>query len=133
MIQGVLGKWTAGVFFSVTEFEVATFRDLQRKREIVFAKHACVSGLPRLQHVGREPDELTLQIQLVPLSPLAFTVDLRLEKLLELAAQGQEQALVLGFKYMGLFVVQNVEVSHRILHNGVTMSAEVNVTLTEYN
>ena len=67
MYQGVLGTF----FFTVTDAEVATFRDLKQQREIQFAEHKCVSGLPKVQH--------------------------------------------------------------RIFHNGVTMSAEIALNLTEYN
>ena len=40
MYQGVLGTF----FFTVTDMEVATFRDLKQQREIQFAEHKCVSG-----------------------------------------------------------------------------------------
>ena len=39
MYQGVLGTF----FFTVTDAEVATVRDLKQQREIQFAEHKCVS------------------------------------------------------------------------------------------
>ena len=119
MYQGVLGTF----FFTVTDAEVATFRDLKQQREIQFAEHKCVSGLPKVQHTG----------QLFPLTPLALTVDMRIDALRELAVLGEEVPLVLGLTYYGLYVLKSVEVQHRIFHNGVTMSAEIALNLTEYN
>ena len=120
MYQGVLGTF----FFTVTDAEVATFRDL---------KHKCVSGLPKVQHTGRNLDTLSLTVQLFPLTPLALTVDMRIDALRELAVLGEEVPLVLGLTYYGLYVLKSVEVQHRIFHNGVTMSAEIALNLTEYN
>ena len=76
MYQGVLGTF----FFTVTDAEVATFRDLKQQREIQFAEHKCVSGLPKVQHTGRNLDTLSLTVQLFPLTPLALTVDMRIRR-----------------------------------------------------
>ena len=81
MYQGVLGTF----FFTVTDAEVVTFRDLKQQREIQFAEHKCVSGLPKVQHTGRNLDTLSLTVQLFPLTPLALTVDIRIDALRELA------------------------------------------------
>ena len=129
MYQGILGTF----LFSVTDVEIATFRELRRQREIQFAEHQCVSGLPKVQHTGRNLDTMSLTVQIFPLTPLALTVDMRLDSLLELAELGDEMPLVLGLTYYGLYVLRSVEIQHRIFHNGVTMSAEVSLNLTEYN
>ena len=129
MYQGVLGTF----FFTVTDAEMVTFRDLKQQREIQFAEHKCVSGLPKVQHTGRNLDTLSLTVQLFPLTPLALTVDMRIDALRELAVLGEEVPLVLGLTYYGLYVLKSVEVQHRIFHNGVTMSAEIALNLTEYN
>ena len=126
MYQGVLGTF----FFTVTDMEVATFRDLKQQREIQFAEHKCVSGLPKVQHTGRNLDGLSLTVQLFP---LALTVDMRIDALRELAVLGEEVPLVLGLTYYGLYILRSVEVQHRIFHNGVTMSAEIALSLQEYN
>lgn len=105
----------------------------QAAAEIQFAEHKCVSGLPKVQHTGRNLDTLSLTVQLFPLTPLALTVDMRIDALRELAVLGEEVPLVLGLTYYGLYVLKSVEVQHRIFHNGVTMSAEIALNLTEYN
>ncbi|MFR8053759.1 MAG: phage tail protein [Bilophila wadsworthia] len=128
MYQGVLGTF----FFTVTDAEVATFRDLKQQREIQFAEHKCVSGLPKVQHTGRNLDTLSLTVQLFPLTPLALTVDMRIDALRELAvlARGAARARP---DLLRPVRAQSVEVQHRIFHNGVTMSAEIALNLTEYN
>lgn len=128
MYQGVLGKFP----FSVTEIEICTFRDLTRNREYSYAEHKVVSGLPKLQHTGRNLDTVELTVILFPLTP-ASTVKLRLAALEKLTKDGDDLPLVLGLQYMGRFVLKSQKVTHRIMHNGVTLSAEVALALQEYN
>lgn len=128
MYQGVLGAFP----FSVTEAEVCTFRDLTRTREYRYAEHEVVSGLSRLQHTGRHLDTVELTVIVLPLTPLS-TVRLRLLALEKMTEDGDDLPLVLGLQYMGRFVLKSQKVSHRIFHNGVTLSAEVALTLQEYN
>lgn len=42
MYQGLLGAFP----FTVSEFEVCTFRDLKVSREQVYAEHKTLAGLP---------------------------------------------------------------------------------------
>ena len=128
-VQGVLGVFP----FSVTDEVVATFRDLKRSREIVYAEHKVVEGLPRLQHTGRELDTVTLQIIIHPIIAGGLSVDARLLALRALALTGQEMPLVLGFSYFGLYVITSVGEARKHIHNGSTWSATVDVQLKEYN
>ena len=129
MYQGVLGVFP----FTVTDAEVATFRDLKRKRSVVFAEHKVVAGLPKLQHTGRELDEVSLQVIIHPIIAEGLTVDARILALRMLAKTGQEMPLVLGFSYFGLYVIKDVDVAHTIVHSGSTWSATVDLALQEYN
>lgn len=126
MYQGLLGTFP----FTVTELEVSTFRDLKISREQVYAEHRVLAGIPCLQHMGRNLDPVSLTVQIVPLTPVS-TVGLRL--LESVAASGDEMALVIGLKYYGLYVLKSYEITHRQLHYGVTLSAEVQLALQEYN
>ena len=73
MYQGLLGAFP----FTVSEFEVCTFRDLKVTREQVYAEHKTLAGLPKLQHTGRNLDPLSLAVRIVPLTAVS-TVGLRL-------------------------------------------------------
>ncbi|MBQ3059617.1 MAG: phage tail protein [Desulfovibrio sp.] len=128
MYQGLLGLFP----FTVSEAEVCTFRDLKVTREQVYAEHKVVSGLPKLQHMGRNLDPVSLTVQIVPLGEFS-TVNLRLRALEGLTATGEEMPLVIGLRYYGMNVLKSFEVTHRQLHFGVTLSAEVALSLLEYN
>ncbi|MDE6734562.1 MAG: phage tail protein [Desulfovibrio sp.] len=128
MYQGLFGAFP----FTVAEAEVCTFRDFKLSRELVFAEHKTLDGLSRLQHTGRNLDPASLTVQIVPLGTLS-TVNLRLRALDALARLGQELPLVIGLKYHGLFVLKSYEVTHRQLHFGVCLAAEVALSLLEYN
>ena len=69
---------------------VATFRDLKRSRNIVYAEHKVVSGLPKIEHTGRELDTVTLQIIVHPIIAGNLSVDARILALRLLAQTGQE-------------------------------------------
>ncbi|WP_288956931.1 phage tail protein [uncultured Desulfovibrio sp.] len=128
MYQGLLGAFP----FTVSELEVCTFRDLKVTREQVYAEHKTLAGLPKLQHTGRNLDPLSLAVQIVPLTAVS-TVGLRLCALAAVAESGDELALVIGLKYYGLFVLKSYEITHRQLHHGVTLAAEVQLSLMEYH
>ena len=128
MYQGLLGTF----IFTVTAAEVCTFQDLKFSREQVYAEHKVVSDLPRLQHCGRNLDPVSLTVRIVPLTALS-TVGLRLRLLESMAAGGDEMPLVIGLRYYGQYVLKSYEVSHRQLHYGVTLSAEVALSLQEYH
>ena len=45
----------------------------------------------------------------------------------------QDNESTIGLKYYGLYVLKSYEITHRQLHYGVTLSAEVQLALQEYN
>ncbi len=128
-LQGLLGTYP----FTVTEKMVNTFRDMKRTREIVFPQHKCVSGLPKIEHTGRELDTIHLQVKIHPIIADALSVDARILLLRTMAQIGQEWPLVLGFAWYGFYVIKTVEVLHVVFHNGSTWSANVDLGLLEYN
>ena len=128
MYQGLYGLFP----FTVAEAEVCTFRDLKESRELVYAEHKALDGLSRLQHTGRNLDPFSLNILIVPLGILS-TVELRLRALQGLSLLGKEMPLVIGLKYHGLFALKSYEITRKQIHYGVCLSAEVALSLQEYN
>lgn len=128
MYQGLYGAFP----FTVSDQEVCTFRDFKVSRELVYAEHKTLDGLPRIQHTGRNLDPVSLNILVAPLGELS-TVNLRLRALDLLARLGKELPLVIGFKYHGLYSLKSYEIAHRQIHYGVCLSAEVTLNLQEYN
>lgn len=127
-MQGLFGAFP----FTVSDSEVCTFRDLKRGRELAYAEHKALDGLPRLQHTGRNLDSVSFTVQIAPLGTLS-TVELRLRALEALSLLGLEMPLVIGLKYYGMFALKSYEITRRIIHYGVCLSAEVSLNLQEYN
>lgn len=128
MYQGLFGV----IPFYVSEADVCTFRDFKQSREIQFAEHQTLAGLARLQHTGRSLDPVTFNVLIVPLNQI-YTVELRLRALDLISSQGRELPLVIGLKYHGLYVLKSYDITRKNTHFGVTMSAEVGLSLLEYN
>ena len=128
MYQGLFGVFP----FYVSEAEVCTFRDFKESRELQFAEHKTLDGLGRLQHTGRSLDPVSLTVQIVPLNGI-YTIELRFHALDAVSKTGQELPLVIGLKYHGLYVLKSYEITRKQIHFGVTMSAEVSLSLLEYN
>ncbi|MDR2891590.1 MAG: phage tail protein [Deltaproteobacteria bacterium] len=129
MFIGSLGP----VIFKVSHEQIRTFRDLSRRRSAKSAKHDVLNGLPRLQHTGRDLDEISLTVVLERMSGHDYSPDASITALLEIIETGNEVPLMLGLNYAGLWFVQSVNPTHKIVQNGSTWRAEVAVSLIEYD
>ena len=130
MVEGLFGTFP----FTVTEDMVTTFSGVKRTREAVYAEHQVLSGLPKLQYMGRYLDDLSLTIGITPvLGQPSMTVDVKIGLLRAMMLVGIAYPLVLGLTYFGLFVIRSVEVEHTQVQNGATLQASINLTLQEYN
>lgn len=141
MIQGCIGA----IEFSVSPLEVFTWRNMERKSAARFGEHAVLEGVPRLQHTGRELDTVTLAVMMdgglannmagelargVKKIP---TCEQRIAALRELAATGEEQPLVFGAAWQGLWVITAVSVTARVMQGSRILRADVSLELKEYN
>lgn len=141
MIQGCIGA----IEFSVSPLEVFTWRNMERKSAARFGEHAVLEGVPRLQHTGRELDTVTLAVvmdgglannmagELTRGVMKIPTCEQRIEALRELAATGEEQPLVFGASWQGLWVITAVSVTARVMQGSRILRADVNLELKEYN
>ena len=130
MVEGLLGTFP----FTVTEDMVTTFSGVKRNREAVYAEHQVLSGLPKLQFMGRSLDTLSLTVGITPvLGKASMTVDVKIGLLRAMIQVGIAYPLVLGLTYFGLFVIKSVEVEHTEIQHGATLQATINLTLQEYN
>ncbi len=130
MVEGLFGTFP----FTVTEEMVTTFAGVKRTREAVYAEHQVLSGVPKLQYMGRSLDNLSLTVGITPvLGNPSMTVDLKISMLRLMLTAGIAYPLVLGLTYFGLFVIKSVEVEHTEVQHGATIKATINLTLQEYN
>lgn len=127
-MQGLFGVYP----FTVTDIEVCTFRDLKQSREIAYAEHKALDGLPKLQRTGRNLDSVSFTVIIVP-NGLFSTVELRLRALEALSLLPTPLPLVIGLKYYGMYVLKSYEITRKQVHYGVCLSAEVALNLQEYN
>lgn len=126
MYQGLFGAFP----FTVTGAEVCTFRDLKVSHEQTLAEHATLAGLPRLQRTGRALANMTLSVTIAPLGSLSG-VGARLRLLDALTREGRAWPLVIGLRWYGQFILASWEEEHRQLHCGVTLFAQVALSLKE--
>lgn len=129
MIQGCIGE----IDFTVSPLEVFTWRNMERKTAIRFGEHAVLEGVPRLQHVGRDLDTVSLAVVVDGGLVGAVPCEERIAALRELAAAGEEQPLVLGASWQGLWVITAVSVTARVMQGGRILRADVTLELKEYN
>ena len=127
-MQGLYGS----IMFTVSEKDVCTFRDLKESRELVYAEHKALDGLPRLQYGGRNLDTFSFSVVMAHLADVS-TVEARLRLLKLTASTGLEMPLVIGLKYHGLYVLKSYEITRKHVHFGVCLFAEVTLSLQEYN
>lgn len=141
MIQGCIGE----IDFTVSPLEVFTWRNMERKTAIRFGEHAVLEGVPRLQHTGRDLDTVTLAVvmdgglanntagKLLRGAANVPTCEQRIAALRDLAATGEEQPLVFGASYQGLWVLMAVNVTARVMQGARILRADVSLELKEYN
>ncbi len=115
--------------FRVSDSEVFTLRDFQRRRAAQFAEHAVLSGLARLQFLGVALAEVEFKIQL----SRSFTdVEARLAQVDAMIEAGEHHALVAAGRKLGRFVI--LESQEAVKHMAsVIVTAELSLKLKEYN
>ncbi|MGX2951626.1 phage tail protein [Ursidibacter sp. B-7004-1] len=101
------------------------------RRSATYAEHAVLSGKPRLQAMGLELTEITLQLKLHhQLAPVGE----RYQALITAKEKQEALALVLGWsQFKGNFVITNLE-SQTLLcdEQGNALAREVSITLREF-
>lgn len=104
---------------------------MEMRGAATWAEHALVQGKPRLQCIGDELDEITLDIVL---HASLGNPQARLEQMKRAKAQHQPMALVLGGgDYLGAFVLTELQtLLQRTLPTGEALSATARIVLREY-
>lgn len=104
---------------------------LDERRSAAFAEHQVLSGKPKLQAMGLELTEITLQLSL---HHQLGAVEARYQALINAKESQQALALVFGFsKFVGHFVITDVS-SQTLLtdERGNALAREVSVSLREF-
>lgn len=104
---------------------------LDEKHSATYAQHDVLSGRPRLQAIGNELTELSLNLSL---HYMLGSVDGRYQELILAKENQQALALVIGFnQFKGYFVIADItSQAHYTDANGNTLAREVSLTLREF-
>ena len=121
-----------GILFQVSTRQVLTFKNLSRKAKARYHTHDILGATSKLEFVGTEPINITLEIQL--LKQLGAPVQQVLETLREVTAAGIADYLIIGNENIGLFVIETVEESDYVFDGkGEVFMATVKLTLKQYS
>ena len=122
----------AGIIFSVSSQQVLTFKNLSRKAKARYHTHDILGATSKLEFVGTEPINITLEIQL--LKQLGAPVQQVLQTLREVTAAGIADYLIIGNENLGLFVIETVEEGDYFWDGkGEPFMATVKLTLKQYS
>lgn len=104
---------------------------LDEKHSATYAQHDVLSGRPRLQAIGNELTELTLNLNL---HYMLGSVDGRYQELILAKENQQALALVIGFsRFKGYFVITDVQSQALYTDSrGNTLARDVSLTLREF-
>jgi phage protein U len=124
---GSLGE----VSFITSSTTIRTFSNLTRNFKARYARHEVIGKKPVLEFLG--PDTITI--------PLTIRLDItkgvnptsEIENLTTKMESGTDEALVIGNKYLGQFVIKSIDESDTFIDNkGVVRIANITMNLEEY-
>lgn len=125
---GSLGR----VIFSVSTNKVFTFKDFSKKAEARFHEHTVIARKPKLEYLGPGIGEISFNISLdqaLGVSPAG-----EITKLEILRDSGKAESLVIGGKFIALFVVTSItEAWKKVDNRGNLRAAELSISLREYS
>ena len=119
------------VTFEVSAEKTRTFDDFKRKTSAKFEQHDIVGLKAKLEFVAPGLDEISFQVVLsafTGISPLKEADQLR-----EIVQKGEYNALVIGGKVLGNFVIDSMSEAWKYVDNqGNVLHIAVDVSLKEY-
>lgn len=111
--------------------KIRTFDDFKRKTSAKFAEHEIVGLKSKLEFVAPGLDEISFQVIFSAfhgLNPLKETDQLR-----EIVQKGEYNALVIGGKVLGNFIIDSISESWKHVDNlGNVLYIAVDLSLKEY-
>lgn len=119
------------IAFTTSAQQVRTFAGLSKQAEARYAEHALAGKKPLLEFVGPGLEQVSFSIRLdkfLGLDPVG-----EIERIVNLRDEGEAQPLVIGGKYLGMYVITNASEARKFHDNrGVLIQADISLTLKEY-
>lgn len=122
-----------GIKFNTSMRRVLTFSEYQRSGQAKYATHEIIGKKGRLEYTGLDPEEITIEIQLM--AQLNSQPETQLKKLRKMRDDGEVVSFIIGNKPVSQnkWIVKGL--SEAVPHwgaGGKIAYASVQVTLTEY-
>lgn len=122
-----------GIRFNTSMRRVLTFDNYRRSGVAKYATHEIIGEKSRLEYTGLEPEEITIDIQLM--SSLGSKPEEQLKKLRKMRDDGEVVSFIIGTKPVSQnkWIIKNLgEAVPHWGNRGKMLFATVQVTLTEY-
>lgn len=109
---------------------VMTFDNFQRRTRARYARHEVIGKTSRLEKVGDEPDQITLEVKLI--RELGVVPEDEIEQIREYIKAGTCEPLIIGSEVIGQFVISELSERREFVDCfGRTLVAEVSLTFEE--
>lgn len=119
------------ITFKVTEDEIKIFDNFNITRKARYVAHDRINNKPLLQFMGLEADNISFNMQLV--QGITGNVSDDLKTLQDMFKRAEANALFLGQKKLGSFVIESMNEAYRMIDNlGNLEVVNVNLSLREY-
>lgn len=130
MFVGSFGE----LVFEVSSYKVLTFRDFKREGGAKYATHEVIGNPPMLEFLHREPEKLSLEIDLV--ADLGVSPEEEIQRISDMCNNGEANYLIFGGQVYGdcEWVIESYSESVKYFGaDGETIASKVSLKLTEYN
>ena len=120
--------------FEVSNYKVLTFKDFKREGGAKYATHEVIGQPPKLEYLHREPEKLSLEIDLV--KDLGVNPEDEVQKIIDMCNEGTANYLILGGQVYGesQWVIESYSEQVKYFGaKGEVLASKVSLSLTEYN
>ena len=119
------------ITFKVTEEEIKIFDNFNITRKARYVAHDRINNKPLLQFMGLEADSISFNMQLV--QDITGNVSDDLKTLQDMFKKAEANALFLGQKKLGSFIIESINEAYKIVDNlGNLEIVNVSLSLKEY-
>ena len=119
------------ITFKVTEEEIKIFDNFNITRKARYVAHDRINNKPLLQFMGLDADSISFNMQLV--QDITGNVSDDLKTLQDMFKRAEANALFLGQKKLGSFVIESMNEAYKIVDNlGNLEVVNVSLSLKEY-
>lgn len=119
------------IVFTASANLMRTFTGLTKESEARYAEHALAGQKPQLEFIGPGLESITFSIRLDRF--LGINPEDEIQRAEELRDEGEVQPLIIGGKYIGMYVITSAREGLRHHDNrGRLVVADLDITLKEY-